>query len=260
MSDWFAELPEEMQATYADLAGKTPAEVVTAYGEAKNNVGKPFFDGLPDDLKTNEAFSSYKEMQPADLVKSHAELSGKMKDALLPPGEGASPEEVAAFDARLRQLNGVPESPDGYKLTLPEGVPADDPLLTAFTAEAHKAGMSPGQVQAGISAFLTWVTQSEQAAEAQLTQAKDALKIEQGVKYDEYLQASESAMRELGIEAGYKPEEVLAMITQTGLKNNMMFIKMFHKASRMFEEGRLKGQSGVPVPDIEKKFFPSGIK
>lgn len=219
-----------------------------------------FFDSLPDEIKTDEAFAGYKELQPADLVKQHAELSGRVKEAIVPPGENAADEEKTAFSAKLRQLQGVPESPDGYQPTLPEGVAVDDPLLQTFIQEGHKAGMAPAHVQAGVDAFVKFVQQQEQQAQTIINQQIDALKIEQGAKFEEFKQTSEAAMRELGIEAGYKAEEVQAMLEATGLKNNVMFIKMFNKASRFFEEGKLKGEGVGQGKTLADKFFPGGIK
>jgi hypothetical protein len=244
---WFEELAPELQTAHAEFADKSPADVLTAYSDARS---KAFT--VPDD----PAFEAYKEMKPEDLIKQHAELSGKVKDAIVPLGENASEDERKAFDERMRQINQVPEKAEAYQAKLPENVKADDPLLVAFQAEAHKAGMSPTQFQAGVDTFVNFMTQMETQAQAEIGRQREALKIEQGAKFDEYIQASEGAMRELGVEAGFKPEEVQDMITRTGLKDNIMFVRMFNKVSRFFEEGRLKGQpGGGQDKSLKDRFF-----
>ena len=244
---WFEELAPELQTAHAEFADKTPADVLTAYSEAR---GKAFT--VPDD----PAFEAYKEMKPTDLIKQHAELSGKVKDAIVPLSENATEEERKTFDDRMRKINQVPEKAEAYQAKLPENVQADDPLLQAFQVEAHKAGMSPAQFQAGVDSFVNFMTQMEVKVQAEIAKQREALKIEQGAKFNEYVQASEGAMRELGIEAGFKPEEVQDMITRTGLKDNIMFVRMFNKVSRFFEEGRLKGQpGGGKDKSLKDRFF-----
>jgi len=240
-----------------DEGGNAGGTVETAAPGGNTQVS--FFDSLPDDVKGNEAFSTYKEMQPADLVKQHAELSGKVQDAIIPPGENATDDEKKAFSERMRQINQVPEKVEGYAaaLKLPEGIPANDPMLVSVLNRAHQAGLGPAQVQATVDGFMDFIAASEKEAKAALARDIDALKIEQGVKYDEYLKNSENAMRELGIEAGFRPEEVQSMIDQTGLKNNMMFIRMFNKASRFFAEGKIKGEGGgTDTRTFAQKMYP----
>lgn len=218
-----------------------------------------FFDSLPDDIKTSEAYAPYKEMQPADIVKGHAELSGKLKDALVPLGENATDEERTAFDGKVRQLLGVPEKAEDYKLELPEVVPRDDPLLVAYANKLHEAGASPAHVQAGINAFVEFAKQAEESARVEIGKQQEALKIEWGSQYDERIKAAETTMRLIGEEAGFKNEEIQQAISRTGMKNDIVIVKMFDKLSRFYKEGQLKGE-GPGSKSLEEKFFPGGIK
>lgn len=81
---------------------------------------------LPDDLKGNETFTSFKTI--GDLAKTHLETVGKVKEldgitaknkeyeaklanAIFKPGENAKPEEISAY----RKAIGMPDAPEGYE-------------------------------------------------------------------------------------------------------------------------------------------------
>ena len=74
------------------------------------------------------------------LAKSYQgleQLLGKKANAIVPPTEKSSPEEVAAY----RKAIGVPDSPEGYQLKpeqLPEGVTWDDNVAKRAAELAHK--------------------------------------------------------------------------------------------------------------------------
>ena len=71
------------------------------------------------------------------VVKERDDLKAKP----LLPGEGAKPEEIAAFHKAM----GVPDTPDGYTLELPAGIPADTIKpedVKSFRELAHKLHIS----------------------------------------------------------------------------------------------------------------------
>ena len=55
---------------------------------------------------------------PADLAKAALDLRQKLSNAVTVPGKGASEEEHATFRKRL----GIPDTPDGYEVEIPEGI------------------------------------------------------------------------------------------------------------------------------------------
>jgi len=91
-------------------------------------------------LKTLERFSD-----PTALAKSYREMQAKQSQMRAPPpGEGASPEEVATW----RKENGLPEAPQGYldQLSLPNGMvigEADKPVVAQFAEQAHADNIDP---------------------------------------------------------------------------------------------------------------------
>ena len=81
------------------------------------------------------------------------------------PGKDASPEELAAY----REANGIPESPDGYEIDLPNGIvlgEADQPYVDEFLKIAHSHHLPPETANA-IAATQLELREKDIAARAQ---------------------------------------------------------------------------------------------
>lgn len=104
-----------------------------------------FLESLPEDMR--EPLSKFKD--PASLGKSYMELQKKLGErdvnTLTIPGEGATPEERAAFLTKL----GVPESADKYEFRpmegLPEGFEVTSEMDKKFAEVAKKANLTQNQ-------------------------------------------------------------------------------------------------------------------
>lgn len=110
----------------------------------------PWITFFPKDVRGEDMYAWGKTVADVanfvrNTVKERDEL--KAKSGLKIPGADAKPEELAAF----RQALGVPETPDGYKVTAPEGMPAEE--VKAFLEAAHKAGYTPAQVNEVIAFY-----------------------------------------------------------------------------------------------------------
>jgi hypothetical protein len=104
-------------------------------------------DKLPEEMRPTAA--NYKDLP--SLVKSliHTKqlASGKMEGYVKVPGEGATPEELAAF----RKVQGVPDSPDAYELKKPDGELGNfynEEEVKAFAAKAAELGLTKTQAAA----------------------------------------------------------------------------------------------------------------
>jgi hypothetical protein len=93
------------------------------------------------------------------------------KGDLLPSlKENATPEEVADY----RTAHGIPDTPDGYDLTLPNGLvvgEADKALVDEFLKTAHTQNMHPKQVQEALGWYLG---KQEEAAATQAARDQEA--------------------------------------------------------------------------------------
>lgn len=92
--------------------------------------------------KRLERYSSEKDVVNALIAAQNKISSGELKSALKPD---ASDEEKAQW----REENGIPDSPEGYEINLPEGLvigEADKPVVDGFLKFAHEANYHPSQV------------------------------------------------------------------------------------------------------------------
>jgi len=115
------------------------------------------------------------------LLKSyeHAQkLLGKQANAVIIPKDDASPEEVAAFRAKL----GVPDSVEKYATKiegLPEGMALDEAGVKQFNELAHKTGLTPSQAQEAVKFYAGIETQrataAQEAAKAEYAAGQKAL-------------------------------------------------------------------------------------
>jgi len=117
-----------------------------AKSKAEPNWRDPITD--PDMKKFAERFTD-----PADAVKAAHDLRGKLAKRAEPPGEDASDEQIAEW----RAATGVPETPEGYEIDLPDETPEDvapsKEDLQPFLAGMHEAGATPAVAQAAIDYF-----------------------------------------------------------------------------------------------------------
>jgi len=209
-------------------------------------------DSLPEDQR--EAAADWKDKTPADLFAAHKELSARAKDALIPPSETATEEEKAAFNARVRQMAGVPESPDGYQLTLPETVSADDPVITSVKTTAHALGMAPAQVQGIVDSTIKTLGEIQ---EARRLVGQETIKKAWGSEYDAKLDNARRAFKGMANDAGMAREEVEAFLLSSGLECSPVLTKVFEAAGRFYSEDSLKGEgSGQPAVGLADKLFP----
>lgn len=80
-------------------------------------------------------------------LKSYRSLEQRQNDLLKGPGPEATAEDWEKYHAQ----RGRPETPEGYNLKLPDGLPADLPydsdFATKFKTWAHKTGATPREAQ-----------------------------------------------------------------------------------------------------------------
>jgi protein-tyrosine-phosphatase len=137
-------------------------------------------------LKQLERYGS-----PADIYKKARELetklsSGAYKKVEAFPSDG-TPEQQMAW----RKENGIPDSPDGYSMDLPDGLvlgEADIPVAKEFLGIAHAANMRPDQARAALKWYAEFAeTQRAQQYEQDNQQKVDgivAMKQQLGAEFE----------------------------------------------------------------------------
>ncbi len=121
------------------------------------------------DTESKKTFSKYKTAD--DAVKGSLEAIKLVGRSVQIPGEKATEDEIAKFNAKIRQYQRIPEKAEDYKLTrqqLPEGHTYDEEMEKAAVAIAHKYGVQPAALQE-LSDLMhsRFMTQFSAATEAQ---------------------------------------------------------------------------------------------
>ena len=174
---------------------------------------------------------------PTNLVKSYVHAQQKIGGMVSIPADGASKEDVAAFNKRL----GVPEAADGYQLKVPEGSPEgffQDEQLTAFRTDAHELGIPKPKAEelfsrfAGrqVDAYNTYMAGNKQTLQERI----DGLKADFGTEYDATIQVADKAVH-------FADPGMLDVFDKAGLLGHPAIVKGFAKIGKALGEGTLKG-------------------
>lgn len=156
-----------------------------------------------------------------------------------------------------------PIKPEDYKLELPEGITADDPLLTAFLEGAAKGGMDNESVQAVVSALGPKLAEQMAAPMKAWTTLNETWQAEVkadpvigGANLPTTIKTVQDAMNLVGT-----PEEVAACreaLTMTGAGNNPAIVRLMHRmASRLVEKGAVQGNSPAESRSPAAVLYPT---
>lgn len=214
-----------------------------------------------------EAHKGFVELKgwqaPDDAISSYINLEKLVgadragRTVVLPKGDDDA-DGWKAFHAKL----GVPEAPDKYGLTAPEG---SDPAFSQRAAEAfHKAGLTPKQAKA-LEAF--WAAEAGNAQtiqsanaekqqaefEAKAAQALDALRKEWGDKYPAREQAARNAAALAAQKVGLDADKLDALEKAWGTAETL---KVFEWIGSLTAPDRI--ETGKPLnvgytPDAAKE-------
>lgn len=127
-------------------------EAIKARGDFSPEWRKALAGEDADELKRLERFQT-----PKDLHKSYRELATKLSKGELksvaPYPEKGTDEQKALW----RTEQGIPDTPEGYKVELKQGqVLGDDdkPIVDSYLKYAHEHNITPGLVNANVQWFL----------------------------------------------------------------------------------------------------------
>jgi hypothetical protein len=145
---------------------------------------------------------------PAEVVKSYAALQSRLGRSVVKPGPDAGPEELASYHRQL----GVPESVEGYEISLPEDLPAplrNDPAGAALQQDFLKAMHDAGASNAVVQRALDWyygnatqgLAQQEKTATERRAEAEASLRQEWGGDHERNLTFAQRAVTTFGDDA-----------------------------------------------------------
>lgn len=233
-------------------AGGGASALGTATPAAPSEVTIPenWNQALPEDIRNDPSMKDFKPDAEgfANLAKAHIhgqKMIGKDRIAL--PGANATPEELSSFYNSI----GRPETPDQYKIELPEGlknVQPDEEGLKEWKAFMHEQGLTNSQVQNLVLRYYQDIDQgiaaNQQQSQAQISEGLNKLKQDWGDEYDQNVSIAAGVVRKFG------GEEVQQYLDESGLGNDPALISLFHKVgAAMLDDSASGGSQDILVTD-----------
>lgn len=254
---------EQTQAQTSDTgdkggAGGKPAGKAAAKGadDAGGSGGEPaFYEAFSDDLKNSPVVLRHKT--PEDLARSLVAAEKKIgvpADQLI--RKPTKPEEYADVYKAL----GAPETPEGYKIELPENATdADKDYAARFAQHMHEKGPFPPDMVKAVIEFVnadTLKTDADlvKAQETARAEAETFLKTELGAAYDPEMKAVGTLLNKYG------SKELQAELDRTGLGDKQHLMLALQKIAQDIAEpgdkdlpgGRPSSQSAAMTPGQAK--------
>jgi len=214
-----AAAPEAAPAAAAPAAAAPEAAPAAAASEAAPAAAAPLDEAALDNT----------------LLGTSPEKAGEAE----PPGADKKEGEPSAPEIK----------PEDYKIEMPEGIKADDPLVVAFLEGAAKGGMDNESVQAVISTLGPKLAEQMQAPMRAWVDLNEQwlaeVKADPVIGGDKLTTTQETVWQAMALVS--KPEEVLAVreaLNLTGAGNNPAIIRLlFNMAKRLVEPGPVKGKA-----------------
>lgn len=235
---WIDNVPEEFKETFKGFDSQEKVLETIGYKPPKGDSN--WRDSLEEeDRKVADRFAS-----EADMVRSIKEAR-KRESLVRVPGKDATDEEKATYYKAI----GVPETSDGYKFEVPEGVELT-PEIEANNKEwaeiLHKERVPVKTVNALIS-HIQKQAEAQQKAEIEadadfVVQGEAALKSEwKGQEYERNKTAANQAFKTAADRAGVNIEDLKRIETKEGrfLMDHPAMLRMFAVFGREMSEGSL---------------------
>lgn len=186
-----------------------------------------FADSLGEGLRGNEAFKGFENVD--GLASAYLETNQKFTEI-----QGKVPV--------------IPEKPEAYNLSVPEGYVADG--LDNFKAFAHEHGLTEAQANKLLEFDNSRMQQAYKAQEQAETQAVESLKTEWGVNFKKNVTLAQRAVEKIG------GPDLKKFLDESRLGNNPQLVKMFHKIGESISEDSLFTGGGNNV--TERPTMPDG--
>ena len=164
------------------------------------------------------------------------------KTALKAPAPDAKPEEVAKFNAQIREVLGVPAKAEEYKLTkpdnLPQGLSWDEAKVGDWQKFFHDANIPPAVADKIVAKQAAEIASQAEAGKGKLDQwvkSQEAeLRKEWGADFDANLGLAAKAASIAGFD-----------LNDSELGNNAKFVQAMLTVSRLISPDKLVGDDKV---------------
>jgi hypothetical protein len=220
----------------SDTAAASQTDQGTGNGATDTGIDqKPtWIEQLPEDMRADESFHGFKTI--GDLANAHKTSLSERDGLIRVPGEDATDEDRSAFNKAI----GVPETPDGYELSPPEGLKEglyNKDIEASFRAKVHELGI-PASKAAELN---NWYYRMMGEGDAQMAQQEQAA-LDESVNTlktewpgDKFKENSELAFRAFSKFAGEGESEKAAVqeflektkIGNIAIGNHPMFLRVF---------------------------------
>lgn len=216
--------------------------------------------GAPKELVAEhpDLKEEFGEKKLGDFIRHHYEVKSRIKDldrAIIPPGENATPEEIAAY----REKMGIPADPNGYEIPLdniPEVMKQTDgensmaEYNDLFKKMAAKAGLSKDQAKAMYAEFANMMVSTTNAvsneqkrkSEAEYKAGEQAIRAQYGSEADAKMMAAHNLVKNVWT------DEERSLLDTTGLGNNPLFIRPLIRIAEKMGEDPFNGRSEYSEP------------
>lgn len=206
----------------------------------------------------------------AEFVRANMTAARQKTEGLVRvPGEGATPEEIAAYYKAI----GVPEKPEDYGLKppekLPDGIQHDTEMEKAFLSRARELGLTKSQVAALRDFQINYLGESVAKNRAAMAQVIEAEKAELTKRFGDKLDATVAEAKALASQK-WVPEGMRKYLTggavdpQSGEFAGADFLEFVVAAARASGEDRgaggLRGAGTTSVDLAQAKDIMSNPK
>jgi len=202
-----------------------------------NTNAQEFLATLPENLQSNEIFQGVEDV--GQLAEKTLRLGGKVWDL------------TASKPV-------VPETVDGYEVTVPEGMAASEELVKAFKAAALKSGMTQAQVSKAADVYNSHISaQTKKAVEGMkaahekaVSDTENGLKDVWKEKYEPNMEAVMQVLHKFGT------PELKEELVKDGRGNSVHFTQLLLKVHGAMSEDVFK--EGDPTPPSEMRKTKGG--
>ena len=203
----------------------------------------------PDTTSQGKPGEGAKAPGSTSETKAPAKADDKVTD-------GKDTQEDGKGEGDKGEPEGKPKdgTPEALELKLPEGVQADEQLMTEFKALAQESGLKGPQAQKVVDLYVNALKKqaetSAQLAEKQILGWRDAVKSDEemgGAAYEK-----NAALAKRGFEKFATPE-LKQILNATGLGDHPELVRFCMRIGKSMSEGSYSGGS-APVVGQEKQF------